>query len=198
MAFEKRIALRGSERKQLGGSHPIGAIQQGETVRVTVILRRKGADPVVASGPEAPRHLTHQEFAAQHGANPDDIALVERFAHQFQLTVVESSIQKRRVVLTGSAAAMAKAFGTELACYKVASTGDTFRGRTGSLSIPQELDGVVMAVLGLDTRPIAKPHFRKKKKAPATTTFTPPQVAALYDYPTGVTGEGQTVAIIEL
>ncbi len=133
----------------------------------------------------------------RHGADPGDIALVEKFAHEFQLTVIESNPQKRRVVLTGTADAMAKAFGVEFTCYKVESTGRNFRGRTGSLSIPTELEGVVMAVLGLDTRPIAKPHFRRKK-TPATTTFTPPQVAALYSYPTGVSGSGQTVAIIEL
>jgi kumamolisin len=60
------------------------------------------------------------------------------------------------------------------------------------------LQGVVIAVLGLDNRPVAKPHFRKKKNPAASTTFTPPQVAALYQFPTGLTGTGQTVAIIEL
>src|SRR5579884_3282260 len=108
MAFEKRIALRGSERKQLPGSQPVGPVQPDETVRVTIILRRKGADPAVANGPEATAHLTHEEFAQQHGANPDDIALIESFAHNYQLTVVESSAQKRRVILTGTAAAMTK------------------------------------------------------------------------------------------
>ncbi len=198
MAFEKRTTLRGSERKPPSGSQQIGAIQPSETVRVTVILRRKGADPAVAMGSGPQAHLSHDEFAQQHGANPDDIALVEKFAHEYQLTVVESSPQKRRVVLTGTAAAMTKAFGVAFACYKVQSTGHTFRGRTGAISIPQELEGVVVAVLGLDTRPVAKPHFRRRKKAAAPTSFTPPQVAALYDYPAGVTGEGQTIAIIEL
>jgi kumamolisin len=93
---------------------------------------------------------------------------------------------------------MTKAFGTDLACYKIADTGHTFRGRTGTISIPTELEGLVVAVVGLDDRPVAKPHFRRKKKQAASTTFTPPQVASLYNYPTGVTGEGQTVAIIEL
>ncbi|MBV9405375.1 MAG: S8 family serine peptidase [Acidobacteriaceae bacterium] len=198
MAFEKRTTLRGSEKKPLPGSQPVGAIQPNENVRVTLFLRRKGADPAVPTGAGTPTHLTHEQFAAQHGANPDDIALVERFAHEFQLTVIESSVQKRRVVLTGTAGNMTKAFGAELVCYKVESTGHTFRGRTGTLSLPQELEGVVVAVLGLDTRPVAKPHFRRKKKHATPTSFTPPQVAALYNYPSGLTGEGQTVAIVEL
>ncbi len=95
---------------------------------------------------------------------PDDIALVEKFAHEYQLTVYENSIGKRQDVLTGTAAAMTKAFGADLVCYRAEKTGHNFRGRTGALSIPSELEGIVVAVLGLDTRPIAKPHFRRKKQ----------------------------------
>jgi kumamolisin len=142
--------------------------------------------------------MTREEFAQQHGANDEDIALVERFAHEYQLTVADASVGKRRVILTGTAANVTKAFGTELACYKLPTTGQTFRGRSGTISIPTELEGIVVAVVGLDTRPIAKAHFRRKKKQAAPTTFTPPQVAALYNYPSGVTGEGQTVGIVEL
>ncbi|MGA8029242.1 MAG: protease pro-enzyme activation domain-containing protein [Bryobacteraceae bacterium] len=200
MAFEKRITLPGSERKPLRGSQKVGTVDPAETVRVTIVLRRKGAAPAVATGNGAPAHLTREQFIQRHGADPNDIALVEKFAHQFQLTVVESSARKRRVVLTGSAAAMAKAFEVEFVCYKVESTGHNFRGRSGSLSIPTELQGLVVAVLGLDTRPIAKPHMRRTRiQARAlATSYTPPQVAELYNFPTGVTGSGQTIAIIEL
>ena len=198
MAFDKRIALPGSERQAPRNAEPVGSIQPDETVRVTVILRRKGAEPATPAGPAAQAHLSHEELMQRHGADPDDIALVERFAHEFQLTVVESSLQMRRVVLAGTAGAMAKAFGVDLVCYKQESTGRSFRGRTGAVTIPAELAGAVIAVLGLDTRPVAKPHFRKQQRAAAPATFTPPQVAALYNYPSGVTGEGQTVAIIEL
>jgi|GEM_PF-152574 len=200
MAFEKRIKLPGSERKTLPGSTPVGAIAPNETVTVTMILRRKGADSSVASGSGTSTHLTHAEFAERHSADPADIALVEKFAHQFQLTVVESSARKHRVRLTGTAQLMIKAFGADLVCYQVAGTAHNFRGRTNSLTLPTELEGVVVAVLGLDTRPVAKPHFRRKKKKQqaASTTFTPPQVAELYNFPTGVTGSGQTIAIIEL
>ena len=196
MLSNKRTILRGSERNAPHTAQPIGSIAPDDQIRVTVYLRRKGADPVPPPGPHE-IHMTRDQFAQQHGANPQDIALVEQFAHEYQLTVVDASTEKRRVILTGTAGNMAKAFGADLQCYKVGATGHTFRGRTGTISMPAELDGVVVAVVGLDTRPIAKPHFRRKK-TPAPATFTPPQVAALYNYPTGVTGEGQTVAIIEL
>lgn len=198
MPFEKKIKLPGSERTALPGAQRIGSIDSDETVRVTVVLRRRGADPALKQGKEGRRNPSHEEFRQTSGANPEDIALIERFAHENQLTVIESSAQKRRVMLTGTAAAMAKAFEVQFSCYKIESTGQTFRGRTGSLCIPEELSGVVIAVLGLDTRPIAKPHFRRKQKQISAVAFTPPQVAALYDYPTGLNGQGQTVGIIEL
>ena len=200
MAFSnQRTTLPGSERKQLPGAEPAGALSPTDTLRVSVFLRRKGPDPDPPPGPGQP-HMTREEFAQQHGANPEDLALVEQFAHQYQLTVVDSHLGKRRVVLTGTVANLSQAFGAELQYYRVAATGLTFHGREGSISIPSELNGIVVAAIGLDNRPIAKPHFRrKKKKKPADpTTFTPPQVAALYNYPTGVTGAGQTVGIIEL
>jgi kumamolisin len=142
--------------------------------------------------------MSRPQFAEEHGARPEDIALVEQFAHEYQLTVVDSSVAKRRVILAGTVENMTKAFGTDLHCYRINTSGPTFRGRTGAISIPGELEGAVVAVVGLDDRPVAKPHFRRKKKPAASTTFTPPQVAALYKFPTGLTGEGQTVAIIEL
>ncbi len=136
--------------------------------------------------------------AATLGANPSDISAVEEFAHDAGLTVVESSARKRRVILTGTAEQMQKAFAADLVTYRQASTGREYRGRKGNLSVPKELEGMVTAVLGLDTRPIAKPHFLPKQAAAAATSYTPAQVAAMYNFPTAGNGSGQTVAIIEL
>jgi kumamolisin len=92
------------------------------------------------------------------------------------------------------------------------------RYRTGALSIPARLSGIVTAVLGLDDRPQARPQFRRApafgsretaepedgtpgQKAPAQPTgepLTAPQVASFYQFPDGTDGTGQTVAIIEL
>ena len=71
--------------------------------------------------------------------------------------------------------------------------------------MPDELHGVVTAVLGLDNRPQARPHFRARPThgnvqwhaAAASTSFTPTQLAALYNFPAG-TGQGECIAIVEL
>jgi len=55
-------------------------------------------------------------------------------------------------------------------------------------------------VFGLDERPQARAHFRwaARPAAAGAASFTPPQVASAYDFPTGVDGTGQTIALIEL
>jgi kumamolisin len=191
MAFEKRIALAGSERSPYLGSQPVGAIQDQEVVQATIILRPK------QSFSPAAQPLTREEFSSRGGAHDSDIALVERFAHEFHLTVVEASVPKRRIILSGTAAAMSQAFGTNLSQYRIEATGHSFRGRTGALSIPTELKDTVIAVLGLDSRPVANAKFITLQRA-ATQSYTPPQVASLYNFPTAVNGAGQTVGIIEL
>ena len=196
MAFENRTELKGSEKRSLPNSEVTGAVKPDETVQVTIYLRRKGAEPATPTTTESGPQISYEELQAQHGADAAQISLVERFAHAYQLTVVEANAAKRRVILQGSSESMMKAFGTQLSYYTLPATGRQFRGRTGALSIPTELAGVVTAVLGLDNRPVAKPHFRARQ-APASS-FTPPQVAALYNFPSGLTGKGQTVAIIEL
>ena len=54
----------------------------------------------------------------------------------------------------------------------------------------------MIAVLGLDRRPVARPHFRKPLAQPSQT-YTPIQLGQLYAFPDG-DGSGQNVAIIEL
>ncbi|MFP3616421.1 peptidase S53, partial [Paraburkholderia sp. SIMBA_050] len=67
--------------------------------------------------------------------------------------------------------------------------------------LPDELGDAVTAVLGLDSRPQARPHFRLrppfKPARGAAVTFTPVQLASLYGFPAG-DGAGQCIAIVEL
>ncbi|MDQ2712888.1 MAG: S53 family peptidase [Acidobacteriota bacterium] len=198
MQFEKRVVLPGTERKPLPDSHETGAVKPDELARVSVLLRRRGEAPGKGRHGEVTHRIAHHEFAERFGADPKDVAAVERFAHHSGLTVVDSNLAKRRVVLGGKADALASAFGTSVACYKVDTVGPSYRGRTGNLSVPVELKDVIVAVLGLDNRPVAKSHVRGVRPHAVSASFTPPQVASLYNFPTGATGAGQTVAIIEL
>ena len=146
------------------------------------------------------QHLSRSEFADQHGADPAAIAKVEAFAHEHNLTIVETDAARRVVVLAGTAAMMQAAFGVTLHCYE--HDGGMYRGRTGQVNVPADLLPLIDGVFGLDNRPQAKSHYRHfagRAGAKATTlSYTPPQVGQLYNFPTNLNGKGQSIAIIEL
>jgi kumamolisin len=161
---------------------------------VTVVVRRRpGAEPLRAA--TAP--LDRASFAATRGAHDDDLAAVELFAKDNDLTVTESSAERRTVQLAGSVAAASKAFGVDLHRYDHPEHG-SFRGRVGPVYLPSDLTDVVEGVFGLDDRPQVRPQFRIANPRAVTTSYTPAEIAKAYDFPTDATGAGQCVAIIEL
>ncbi len=205
---KNQLPVAGSERAPLEGAHEIGPANPNETVDVTIRLRsRAGKKPIVNADEfkkpiEQRTILSRNDFEQQHGADPDSMARVESFARQHKLTVKEESSARRTIILSGTVAAVNDAFGVELKEYEHPS--GQYRGRTGSIHLPAELHDVVEGVFGLDNRPQAKPHFRRRR-GPAGTraesvslSYTPVQVAALYDFPAGVDGTGECIALIEL
>jgi kumamolisin len=111
--------------------------------------------------------------------------------------VTEASPARRTVVLSGTAAAFRQAFNVDLQQYS--HPGGAYRGRTGPVHVPASLDGIVVGVFGLDDRAQATPHFRAAAAAAAGAgSFTPVDVANLYDFPAGLDGRSQTIAILEL
>ena len=199
---QNRIALPGSHREPLARASAPSAVDNHELVQVTVVLRRRARTQLPAAeefgfqDTRTVRYHPREDFAVIHGADPADIALVEAFAHEYSLTVVERSAARRSVMLTGTAENMQKAFGTTLAHYQTPE--GRYRGRTGSITMPANLQGAVTAVLGLDNRPAAKPHLRKAHAAAAPSGLSPTQIAQMYNFPTGANGAGQTIGIIEL
>jgi kumamolisin len=206
-ASKKRMPLAGSERAPLAGAREIGPADPNETLDVTIRVRsRSGKKPVVSAAEfiqpiEKRTFLSRKEFGQKHGANSDDIARIESFAREYGLTVKEKSAARRTVILSGTVAAMNEAFGVELKQYQ--SEQGSYRGRTGPVQLPAELHEVVEGVFGLDNRPQAKPHFRRRRErvgaraGSGNVSYTPLQVARLYGFPSG-DGSGQCIALIEL
>jgi kumamolisin len=182
-----RWLVPGSTRSRPPGEF-LSLCDPHERATVSVILRSKHASPPL------PGALTREEYAAAYGAGESDAERIDAFAFEYGLRVVERDLARRTMRLEGTIEELSAAFGVALAQYRV--NGATFRGRTGAVSLPASLQNVVEAVLGLDTRPQA--HPRVHVVANAATTFTPLQIAALYDFPKGANGSGQTIAIVEL
>ncbi|MFL6680689.1 MAG: protease pro-enzyme activation domain-containing protein, partial [Burkholderiaceae bacterium] len=162
-----RHTIPGSERQALEGAQAIGPARPDERIEVTLRLRAKipAAQALSASGladdahPGQRKYLTRAQFAAAHGADAADISAVTAFAKAHGLSVVESDEARRSVVLSGSTQSMNDAFGVQLQQFEHAA--GTYRGRTGSVSVPSELADIVEGVFGLDDRPAAEPHFQR-------------------------------------
>src|SRR6266581_4452474 len=193
------VQLPGSERAPLSSATPAGQLDPAERAEVTLVLRRRADIP--ADVVEGPTVLTHDELAERYGADPADVDLVRQTMTGLGLEVTEVHPATRRIKVAGTLGDLASAFGATL--QQVTSPGPggqmvTHRYREGALFVPAPLEGVVLAVLGLDTRPQARAHFRPRAAAAQGHTYPPNQVAGIYQFPAGTTGAGQTIAVIEL
>ena len=198
-ASQPRVVLPGSEKAPISATTPplptAKPPASAGKFSVTVVVRPRQAVITKTLGKPGTQ-LSRAAFAKAHGPDPASLKLVNAFAKEYGLTVEPvGSTGSSAVHLTGSSAALQKAFGVNLKQETV--EGGVYRVREGSITLPESLSGHVTAVLGLDNRPQAKPHFRTVVEHATNISYTPVQVAQLYGFPT--TGaKGQTIGIIEL
>jgi kumamolisin len=198
IAEQPRIVLPGSFKTAVAGK-ALRPTPPRSKVTVSVILKRKQPLKISSGGRNAgPVRVSRAEFKKHHCADPVAIQQVKAFARSFGLSVERDplAVARRTIQLTGSAADMQQAFGVTLHQKKV--DGAEYRTREGEITLPASLKDAVEAVLGLDNRPQAKPHFRVRKSKAASSSYTPVQVAQLYGFPAKASGAGQTIGIIEL
>ena len=126
---------------------------------------------------------------------------LQDFCTANSLTVEDTTGQCWR--LWGTVANFEKAFGVSL--FHAEKDGAVHRDRSGWIEIPDDLDGIIDAVLGLDNPPIA--HFMYRVGKPvleagdeaAATSLSPRQVGQAYGFPlTTHNGFGSRIAVIEL
>ena len=202
--------IKGSEHPPIRGSIEIGKADPTERLEVTLVLRRRNKNKHgehvsnQTVGDRSIGHLTIENFATEYGAETADMAAVKAFAAKQGLSVVMEHAGSATVILSGTVAQFNAVFGVSLRQYE--HEGGTYRGHTGGKYVPDELNDIVEAVLGLDNRPIAKPHFRGRKPhgnvnwhaaRTGSTSYAPTAIAKAYDFPTG-NGQGQSIALIEL
>src|SRR5579871_3604498 len=189
------IKLSGSEREVFADAKSLGAADPAERLEVSVLLRRQGADLLkqhlakLARGERPERHMAREEFARRFGTAPKDFAKLRKFAAKHGLAMTLEHAARRTAMLAGTVSQFDQAFGIKLQHYSHAE--GTYRGHAGAIKLPAELRGVVQAVLGLDNRPQARPHFRRRAttstgpRLAAGGSFTPVQLASLYGFPAG-------------
>ena len=202
--------ISGSERYPVKNANEVGTPDPNEVVEVTVVLRSKGAGTQISSSREMSaqplkerRYLSREEFATANALNPDDLAKIEDFAHEHGLTIVNVSPESCSISLSGTVTELSEAFGTKLSMYD--SPTGKYRGRVGPVQVPADLASIIVGVFGLDDRHVFRPHSVRLEKQGAivkaravAVSYTPPQLAKLYNFPTGLDGSKQCIAIVEL
>ena len=209
-ANEPRVALEGSDRSAVPDARDIGPVAPDERIELTIRVRPARPEAVAQTAAQPGSYLSREQLRAASRADPAEIVQVEAFAREHGIEVVDSQVAERRVVIAGPAARLSAAFGVTLRRFEV--DGVTYRGRSGSVAIPASLEPIVEGVFGLDDRPQAQPHFRifdqagplaaalqpDALPAPVARSFSPPQIANLYNFVAGADGSGQSIALIEL
>jgi kumamolisin len=148
-------AAAGSQRAPIPGSEPPhGPSDQftdvpdptKELVTATIQLRRA---PVSAGAANA--------SVASTMANPNESTAVCSFAQHYGLTILDKNFETRTVKLQGNCEQMNEAFGITL-CLATDSNGNKYLTYMGSITVPASIAPYITAVIGLDQRPIARPH----------------------------------------
>lgn len=201
MAKSQKVTLKGTEHTPMPGARAIGPTSPHQIIEISVILKHR--QPLNLNQHRG-QTLSHTDFARMYGADPGNVDLIRQFATDNNLQVVTrgDEVLRRTVTLAGTAADMEKAFSVELVGFE--HPDGTYRSHTGPIQVPENLAPVIQGIFGLDNRPVAHPHIRLRNTnrtfgtRASTITYTPLQVASLYDFPRDADGDGQTIGIIEL
>ncbi|WP_310630174.1 S53 family peptidase, partial [Paraburkholderia sp.] len=216
-----RHPVAGSDHPAPTGAQCVGACDPAEHFDIVLILRRQAQAAFnelvdkIASGAAGAQPVSRADYEKRFGAAQADIQRVETFAKAHGLSVVSADSGARRVVLSGTVQQYNAAFGVDLQRFEhqVGTLKQHFRQPNGPVHLPDDMHEIVTAVVGLDNRAKVRPHFRIESTqstsgdspihAPirparvVNRSFTPLELASLYDFPPG-DGKGQCIALIEM
>ena len=194
------VVLKGAHRVRRPGAQLLGRTDAHEWCEITMKVRRKA--PLPEPSADGKPVLNRADLAEKHGAATADLNQVEKVLSGLGITTQATDAASRTVRAAGTAASMEKAFNVHL--FKSRHNNHAYRSRTGDIYLPKELDGVVTAVFGLDTRRMANhrstaPQRARRTLPPASSRpwFLPQELAQAYAFPPG-DGTGQTIGVIEL
>lgn len=198
--------LPGSERRPGPGSKLLGPARATDTIKVTIVLRRRPEGPPLPgfsyfrdTPPSERRRLSTEEFAQTYGAQQSDVEKITNFAASHGLTVLESHPARRMVVVSGTVDAFEQAFHVDLNEYEQSVSRDRtgnavaekYRGRDGYINVPADLTDAIVGIFGLDDRRITK---RNMSDPIGTAPISISEITQLYDFPSN-SAHGQSIAI---
>ncbi|PRC93412.1 S53 family peptidase [Solimicrobium silvestre] len=228
--FIGALCLPGSAfaAKSLTTAQDTGAISPTQTQTVSIVLQLRNAnelnkyinDTVDPNSPNYHHFLSVDEFAHRYAPTDADVNRVK--ADLGKLGIQVSEVYRSHMVIraTGSTAQFNKYLATEVHSYK--ENGLSYIKPSVALTIPSSVSDVVMAVIGLNTKPklhslshnLAKDSGGTMKMVPGTKgiklangvtttnspgSFTVTDVAELYNinplYQQGILGQNHNIGI---
>ena len=201
------------------------AVDRNAQMSVTLALKLSNSEQLeqlvesvyTQGSPRYHQFLSAQEFRDQFGPSADTIATVTRYFEAAGLQVTRSSTAQLRI--TGSAAAIERAFAVQLHSYAVEATATTpayqYRAPLAEPQLDSSIAGSLHGIFGLDTQPRLVPHSRKAARTPAPSQsaqhkgtldpigfLTVADFAQVYNvnplYRQGINGHGRTIGIVTL
>ena len=119
-------------------------------------LRLPDQDYWAANPPGRRRFMTRDELLARAGAAQADLDKVTTFVRSHGFEVMEISVARRTARVSGTVAQANSAFAVDLGRYE--SPEESYRGREGSIYLPNDVADVVHGIFGLDNRRMARRH----------------------------------------
>ena len=184
--------IAGTHRPLPSGSRRVRDVDPNAHVEVTIMLK---APPLPTPDKMPARAMSPEAFAREYGADPQNIAKVEKSLRSYGLHIEGVGPTGRSLRVSGTASAMESAFHAGLGIYENAAQGQ-FRAREGALSAPADIAGLVDAVIGLDQRRVAQRKTTKVAAAIGVSPLTPAEIEEHYNFPAGDCA-GQKIAIAE-
>jgi kumamolisin len=206
-ALTAAVAVLGTAVMLATGDHRgsraalLGAVSPRRGIAISLVLRLPGSVALARflRASENPRSraygrtLAPAAFGERFGLPSQRIDTLRRLLHSHGLTVTSAYPQRTALRVHGSAAALERAFATPLS-ERMDASGRRYIAPDLTPRIPRWLRPYVVAVTGLNTRPVLV-----AADVP-DGGLAPPTLARAYDFTPlraeGLDGSGQTVAVV--
>ncbi|HEX3463101.1 MAG TPA: S53 family peptidase [Candidatus Elarobacter sp.] len=160
----------------LKNASDLGALDASKTLTVRLGLQLHNVDQMKQAAAQHVK-MSPSQVKAQFGPTTNEVGQVTSYLQSQGLTNVSVEPNNLIVSATGSAASVTKAFNTTLHGFSV--NGATVYANTTAAYVPTALNGIVVAVLGLNNVPAFTIAPKKSSvqinHAPVTQSATAPQ-----------------------
>ncbi|MDH6127605.1 protease pro-enzyme activation domain-containing protein [Kitasatospora sp. GP82] len=208
-ASAARVALPNTVTPAVAHSQKQGDVPAAQQISVAISLKLRNTAELnrflaavsTKGAPEFGQYLTPAQFTERFGPTNADVDQVRSYLAGQGLKVTSVSGNRQVVNASGTAAQIAKAFGTHESQYVDQQQNKTFFANDDAASVPASLADVVQGVSGLNNKTVRTTRIAKPNAATPHSTpsgYGPAQYDGAYNLnKISADGTGSTVALWE-